>query len=216
MNNDYKKEIYGIIKGKEYFSKEEYDAAFAELSRHRLKWIKQNDVEKLFGEDNLLYMGSKSLDEQSFDSAWGELGLDYEMRNKYIFRSVDNQYFNSIEELELHEEKIKDKDLTQIINKERIWRSSDYEFFSSQEECLLYERTAFDGTVWKNSKAKNEYETGLYNQEDFSYKTGLHPDEENEVKRRYKEGINWGDPDPDYKDWEEELDRRDPFEGSPN
>ncbi len=126
--------------GRKCFSKEDEKAIFIEYERLRKKWIEQNDINYLFeGYTENLDANYNSL--EPFND-WSNCNDPCSMRE--IFRSVDNQYFRTNEECKMHEEKIKDKDLTQIIDKDRVWRSKWCNcpiYFETQEECLLHEET---------------------------------------------------------------------------
>ena len=175
----------------------------------RQKWMEQNNVEELFGKENQNYHSIGTINEN-------ELEYEYEMAHKIIFRSIDNQYFKNLEECKPYQKGLKNRDLSKIIDKERVWRSAYNAFFATEEECQEHECTAFDGTLLNTIEERIDYENKHNQQamEDFMDMGEEFLNKEREAEREIY-GVNWGDEE-DNSDWEEELLRRDPFEGSPN
>ena len=173
----------------------------------RQKWMEQNNVEELFGKENQNYHTISTTNENDPE-------YEYEMSNKIIFRSIDNQYFKDLEECKLYEKGLKNRDLLKIIDKERVWRSAYNNFFASEKECHEDECTACDGTLLNTIQERIDYENKQA-EEGMSYFMDMQQEFLNKEREAEREiyGVNWGD-----EPWEEPEEENlwDPNEGSPN
>ena len=169
--------------------------------------MEQNNVEELFGKENQNYHTISTTNENDPE-------YEYEMSNKIIFRSIDNQYFKDLEECKLYEKGLKNRDLLKIIDKERVWRSAYNNFFASEEECHEDECTASDGTLLNTIQERIDYENKQA-EEGMSYFMDMQQEFLNKEREAEREiyGVNWGD-----EPWEEPEEENlwDPNEGSPN
>ncbi len=200
------KQVWQAEDGKTFETEQECKDYEEELQQDllRQKWMEQNDVEKLFGKEN--HNHTIRLKENQ--------PAEYYMKYKKIYRSADNQYFNNDKEYTLYEKELRNRDLSKIIDEERVWRSNKrwekkVKYFATEEECSVYERTALTGetfeTIQEAINKDEEIHIELLKENDKAmreWQAELESDRDN-----YEfENSGWG----------EELNRRDPFEGSPN
>ena len=177
----------------------------------RQKWMEQNNVEELFGKENQNYHSISTTNENDPE-------YEYEMSNKIIFRSIDNQYFKDLEECKLYEKGLRNRDISKIIDKERVWRSAYNNFYATEEECQEDECTAFDGTLLNTIQERIDYENEEERLNWQEYEEGVIKERQEEYELEIKKerevyGVNWGD-----EPWEQpdEENLWDPNEGSPN
>ena len=125
----------------------------------RQKWIEQNDISLLFGNENQNYQIGADRNNPE---------IDYKIDNKIIFRSSDNNYFNDLDIFKLHEKELRKRDLTKIIDRTRVWRSDKrswkIRYFLTEEECLLYESKAFNGKIFDTEEERIVFENEEQNE----------------------------------------------------